>query len=252
MVWTRRVSIMLLACAVVLSQAVSVSAAGKGEEKSGGAKGQAKVEAKGGGEKAEKAGKAELAGETEQDCEPVEESVEETVAVSDDASQSDENAEPTPEPEPTPETEPAPCAEKAPKAKVNLSGKGKSAQRNPNVDASGNLVPGAVSKLTPEEKAARIAEVKASSREMAKAERAKGEGGAYLVYVNGERLNLTPVARSGRTLVPFRKLAEHLGATVDWEPSTRTVIMVKGDTRVEISIGATTAMVNGEVVEVQA
>jgi hypothetical protein len=170
--------------------------------------------------------------------------------------------------EPAPQDPCAPPAEPVGNG-VNLSGRGKSAQKNPNVDAQGNLIPGAASgktgsaedgdttegtgsaeaAATEEVKAAKVAKVKSESRAQAKAERAKGEKGAYLIYVNGERLNLTPLARGGSTLVPFRRLAEFLGATVTWEPSTSTVIMEKGDTKVELPIGSAVAVVNGENVE---
>jgi hypothetical protein len=178
----------------------------------------------------------------------------------------EEPAAETPADEATETEEPAdPCTPptETPGNGVNLTGRGKSAEKNPNVDADGNLIPGTASgksesgdetegdqaAATEEVKTAKIAKVKANSRAQAKAERANGEKGAYLVYVNGERLNLTPLARNGSTLVPFRRLAEFLGATVTWVPEEQKVIMEKGESTVEISIGSATAVVDGETVE---
>ncbi|MFZ5814253.1 MAG: copper amine oxidase N-terminal domain-containing protein [Bacillota bacterium] len=104
-------------------------------------------------------------------------------------------------------------------------------------------------KMSREERMAWVAQKKEEARAHARSARANGEKGAYLVYVNGERLNLTPMARGGRTLVPFRHLAEFLGATVEWEPSTRTVTMTKGDQTVVLTIGESTALVNGQEVQ---
>jgi hypothetical protein len=156
-----------------------------------------------------------------------------------------------------------------PKANVNLTDLGKAVEHNPKADASGQLVPGTAGSITDgatdtgtatadatavdtqQVKSEHIAKVKADSRVQAKTDRAKGEKGAYLVYVNGERLNLTPLEHNGRTLVPFRVLSEFLGATVSWEQSTHSITMVKGDTTVTFSLGSTTATVNGETVELQ-
>jgi len=51
---------------------------------------------------------------------------------------------------------------------------------------------------------------------------------------------------SSRLIVPFRALCEALGAGVDWDPQTREVTIVKGDTRVQFTIDSTAALVNGE------
>lgn len=97
-------------------------------------------------------------------------------------------------------------------------------------------------------------EMRLRMREEARRLRAQGEKGTYLVFVNGHRVNFTPLVRGGRTLVPFRRLAELLGATVDWRPESRTVIMVLGNTTVQLTVGSNTALVNGQpaVLEVPA
>lgn len=151
-----------------------------------------------------------------------------------------------------------PCTSSSAKASVNLTGRGKSAEHNPNVDANGQLIPGSVADQDPADIAAReeqetehIKRVKDDSRAKAREERQRGEKDAYLVYVDGKRLNLTPLAKGGRTLVPFRRLAETLGAEVTWDPSTRTVTMVKDGNTVVLTIGASTATVNGKEVILQ-
>ncbi len=60
------------------------------------------------------------------------------------------------------------------------------------------------------------------------------------VEVNGERLtfNQEPVIIGGRTLVPLRAIFVALGATVDWEQSTKTAIAKKGNDVIKISIGS--------------
>ena len=76
------------------------------------------------------------------------------------------------------------------------------------------------------------------------------------LQINGENLILTdarPEFKAGRTFIPARIAFEALGAAVDWEQSTKSVIAVKDDITVVMSLGSTTAEVtkNGETKEVQ-
>lgn len=68
------------------------------------------------------------------------------------------------------------------------------------------------------------------------------------IRVNGQRLNLAVPARSvgGRTVAHVRAVAEALGATVGWESGSQTVTVSKGTTTIEMTIGSTTAVVNGQ------
>ena len=59
-------------------------------------------------------------------------------------------------------------------------------------------------------------------------------------------LDTAPFMTDGRTMVPFRFIGEALGAEVDWDPATRTVFYVFGDTKIEIPIDSTTIRINGE------
>jgi competence protein ComEC len=64
------------------------------------------------------------------------------------------------------------------------------------------------------------------------------------VILNGSKLvfDVNPIIENGRTLVPVRKIFESLGAKVTW---TGHVIAEKDNTKIDITIGSTTAIVNG-------
>ncbi len=72
------------------------------------------------------------------------------------------------------------------------------------------------------------------------------------VTVNGEKLeftdNVTPFIdeQSERTLVPMRDIFEAVGAVVQWDESTQTVIAVKDSSFVTLQIGSEKAFVNSE------
>lgn len=58
--------------------------------------------------------------------------------------------------------------------------------------------------------------------------------------------DVSPVIRNGRTLVPFRAIAEALNVKVNWDGSTRTVSATDGKTSIRLQIGNKTAYRNGE------
>lgn len=70
------------------------------------------------------------------------------------------------------------------------------------------------------------------------------------IYVEGKKplFDVEPQVIEGRTLVPFRALAETLGATVTWDPATSAVSITKGDSIVKFVIGTSKAEVNGVTV----
>lgn len=71
------------------------------------------------------------------------------------------------------------------------------------------------------------------------------------VFVNGvvpDFGTTKPVLENGRTLVPFRSLAETMGASVNWDQATQGITVVKGDKTVQMTIGSKTATVNGNPV----
>ena len=74
---------------------------------------------------------------------------------------------------------------------------------------------------------------------------ASGQG-AVRVFVDGEQVlfDQPPVVQGRRVLVPVRGVFEKMGATVEWHPSTRTVLAARDNTLVELKIGSRIARVN--------
>ena len=56
-----------------------------------------------------------------------------------------------------------------------------------------------------------------------------------------------PVIVEGRTLVPLRSVFEALGATVEWNNETRSVVSEKGNVKISLAIDSRELYVNGEV-----
>ncbi|WP_010681216.1 copper amine oxidase domain-containing protein [Acetivibrio cellulolyticus] len=69
------------------------------------------------------------------------------------------------------------------------------------------------------------------------------------LYINGIKTGFEqgehPFIESGRTLVAFRAIAEGLGAEVSWDEDTKKVTVKKDGIVIELTIGNTTAYVNG-------
>ena len=57
-----------------------------------------------------------------------------------------------------------------------------------------------------------------------------------------------PVIVNDRTLVPLRGIFEALGAKVDWQDETKTIIGSKGDKTIVLQVGNTTASMNNKKV----
>lgn len=69
------------------------------------------------------------------------------------------------------------------------------------------------------------------------------------VTVNGDAVAFAgqqPVQRFGTVLVPLRGVFERLGANVQYESATKTIVAIKGPTTVSLRLGASQAFVNGE------
>jgi hypothetical protein len=68
-----------------------------------------------------------------------------------------------------------------------------------------------------------------------------------IMTVNGESrsLDAPPVIVSGRTLVPLRAITEALGASVEWNPTTRAVTLHWGGHTIVMVISASTALIDG-------
>jgi hypothetical protein len=66
------------------------------------------------------------------------------------------------------------------------------------------------------------------------------------VELNGRPLAMSvePIQVVGRTMVPMRSIFEALGARVQWTEATQTVLATRDTTRVQLTIGELTALVN--------
>jgi uncharacterized protein YbbC (DUF1343 family) len=57
-------------------------------------------------------------------------------------------------------------------------------------------------------------------------------------------MDAPPILQNNRVLVPLRAVAEILGSSVQWDPDTRKVHVVKGDRTLEFEIGNQTVLIN--------
>ncbi|MEW6183329.1 MAG: copper amine oxidase N-terminal domain-containing protein [Bacillota bacterium] len=73
---------------------------------------------------------------------------------------------------------------------------------------------------------------------------------AITVKIDGQRLSFgldpSPQIIQGRTLVPLRAIFEALGAEVQWQATTQTVIATKGSTTITLCVGQREALRNTE------
>ncbi|NLX92066.1 MAG: copper amine oxidase N-terminal domain-containing protein [Firmicutes bacterium] len=77
---------------------------------------------------------------------------------------------------------------------------------------------------------------------------AAGPEAPIKVFLNGTALvmDVSPVQKEGRTLVPFRAIGEALMAEVDWDGSAGKVTLTLEDKTAQLVIGDKTAYVNGK------
>lgn len=62
------------------------------------------------------------------------------------------------------------------------------------------------------------------------------------------KFDTPPVIKGGRTLVPVRAITEGFGAALSYDQESQTVTITKGETTIELTLGSTTAIVNGKEV----
>lgn len=67
------------------------------------------------------------------------------------------------------------------------------------------------------------------------------------VTVDGKKLSfgVAPQSINGRTLVPYRTIAETLGGTVKYDEKAKRATITKGSRKVELTIGSKTAKIDG-------
>lgn len=72
--------------------------------------------------------------------------------------------------------------------------------------------------------------------------------------LNGEKktMDVAPIVRNDRTMLPVRYVAEALGASIAWNGATSTATLTTEDTEIRITVGAVTATVNGQAVTLDA
>ena len=70
------------------------------------------------------------------------------------------------------------------------------------------------------------------------------------ITIDGTKLNTTIPSKvvNNRTLVPMRPIFEAMGAKVDWDGSTKTVVGTKDNNEIELQIGSSKATINGKEV----
>jgi len=72
------------------------------------------------------------------------------------------------------------------------------------------------------------------------------------VFGEAKQNDVAPIIKGDRAFLPARFVAENLGAVVEWDNDTRTVTITKDDIIIVITIGAETAIVNGEAITLEA
>ncbi|KAB8129189.1 copper amine oxidase N-terminal domain-containing protein [Gracilibacillus oryzae] len=75
------------------------------------------------------------------------------------------------------------------------------------------------------------------------------------VVIDGETVDfkdVDPYIAQDRVLVPVRGVFENLGLEITWNAETETATLVKDDVTMEMTIDATSVLVNGEVVQIDA
>lgn len=77
---------------------------------------------------------------------------------------------------------------------------------------------------------------------------------APAVTVDGTQVEFdaVPYVENGKVFIPFRKVAEALGISVQWDEETRTVIAMNTETAILIQIDNTFAFVNSNPVTMDA
>jgi hypothetical protein len=76
------------------------------------------------------------------------------------------------------------------------------------------------------------------------------QGAAISVLFNGSRyyMDPNPYIRSGRTLVPMKRVFELFGSTPVWNNTERSVTATRGGDTIKLYIGKKTAYINGSPV----
>lgn len=76
-------------------------------------------------------------------------------------------------------------------------------------------------------------------------------GADITITVDGRELvtDTAPQQKNGRTLVPFRAIADSLGAQVQWDNAAKKVVCTKDGTRIELTVDSDIMLKNGGAVQ---
>ena len=70
-----------------------------------------------------------------------------------------------------------------------------------------------------------------------------------LKWIDRENMAVKPYIKDDRTMVPLRFITEELGATVTYDPATRGISIILGETVMELTVGEKTYSLNGVTYE---
>jgi hypothetical protein len=77
---------------------------------------------------------------------------------------------------------------------------------------------------------------------------------AVAVFLNGHQVMLPTAAiqRGGTVLVPVKGIFDRLGASISWDPQGKAVAIAAQDLRLDFTVGATDAQLNGQTISLGA
>lgn len=70
-----------------------------------------------------------------------------------------------------------------------------------------------------------------------------------VVYGNKVKFDVQPIIEDGRSLAPVKQIAESVGASVDWKPNDKRVILKRAGITITMQIGHEVAHVNNKPVK---
>jgi hypothetical protein len=73
--------------------------------------------------------------------------------------------------------------------------------------------------------------------------------GPGVTFLGRDTLDVPPMLIDGRTMVPLRYIGSVLGAEVYWHGDTERIVYTAGDRQIVLTVGQTTALINGRAVE---
>jgi hypothetical protein len=80
---------------------------------------------------------------------------------------------------------------------------------------------------------------------------AQDDDTAIQVHIDGklQSYEQPPIIVNGSTVVPLRGIFEAMGATITWDPTTKTVVATKGEKTIKLTIDRDVAEINGQTIK---